>query len=243
MKTQLRRILIAALIGLLLPASSLWASGFSVAPLVLNFVSGQDQYEDIILNNTGRKGIYVRVIPKRVLNPGVVESDLKFEAYNKKDPYEFGIAVSRQNLYLKPHSVEIIRVVSLQPKVDTDQVYQIELLPHLKGEKIAPRAKSVAARVNVLVGYKVLAFLRPMNGTAKVTFTRQGKHLQFKNSGNTNALLYSGRQCEGDQCTQLPAKRLYAGQQWSLTLPNASSPVYFNEKILNTVNRLTIPAK
>jgi hypothetical protein len=51
--------------------------------------------------------------------------------------------------------------------------------------------------------------------------SRRGNAVEFRNVGNTNALLFNGRQCADQEtdCAELPSKRIDAGNTWQLQLP------------------------
>ena len=60
------------------------------------------------------------------------------------------------------------------------------------------------------------------------------------NDGNTNALLSHGRQCDerGENCIDLPARRVYAGARWEFQLErDAPAEYYVNVGDLVTVEQ------
>jgi hypothetical protein len=95
--------------------------------------------------------------------------------------------------------------------------------PKKMGMKIAPAAgRTVAMKtgLRVLVGYDVLVIARPDNAKPAITGERSGRRLTLRNTGNTNALLVSGKQCnKAGKCVDLPTTRLYAGITWTVDLP------------------------
>jgi hypothetical protein len=70
--------------------------------------------------------------------------------------------------------------------------------------------------------------VRPAAAHPSVTGTRTGNRLTLRNDGNVSVELVRGRQCDssGKACRDLPGKRLYAGAQWTQTLPTAGRVDY-----------------
>ncbi len=205
-----------------------WAT-LTVSPLKINFTAGQHGYRDIFLKNKSKKGLYIEVTPMRILHPGMPNQLV--ESYEVENPYHFGLAVSRLYTYLPANSRRMIRVVPLIDKIKQDAIYSIRIVP-LPGnpEPIMKRSKLVVTHMRVLVGYDILLFIRPANAQPKIILSRQGHRLTIKNQGNTNVLLYKGRQCQPNthHCIKLPSKRLYAGNTWSLHL-QYNAPVSFEQ--------------
>lgn len=200
-----------------------------VSPLKINFIAGKHGYSDIFIQNKGKKGLYVRVTPTRILDAGMPNQSV--ESYNIKTPYDFGLAVSHLYTYLPVNSHRMIRVVPLIDQVKKDAVYSIKIMPLPgKPKSIEKRAKLVVTHMRVLVGYDILLFIRPANSQPKVELIRHGKRLTVINEGNTNVLLYQGKQCQADgqQCVKLPSRRLYSGNKWSLDLIY-KTPVSFEQ--------------
>ncbi|MEN8195982.1 MAG: hypothetical protein ABFS30_05615, partial [Pseudomonadota bacterium] len=58
---------------------------------------------------------------------------------------------------------------------------------------------------------------------------RKGRTITFRNTGNTNALLFNGRQCNkaGKNCKTLPVKRMYAKTVWTLKLNRDTAAQYY----------------
>ena len=96
-----------------------------------------------------------------------------------------------------------------------DRIYRVTMKPVI-GEIVARQSG-----LKLVVGYDVLVIARPENARARLKVTRSGDAVEFRNVGNTNALLFNGRQCAGEQtdCAELPSKRIYAGNAWQLQLP------------------------
>jgi hypothetical protein len=70
--------------------------------------------------------------------------------------------------------------------------------------------------------------VRPAVAHPAVTGTRNGNSLTLRNDGNASVELTHGRQCDstGQKCAELPGKRLYAGADWTETLPGPGTVEY-----------------
>ncbi len=215
--------------GLFFSAAT-WAA-LAVSPLKINFVVGQRGYRDISLQNSGKKGLYVEVTPVRIIRAGM-PTQMKLKD-DQTDPYKFGIAVSRLYTYVPAGGRSMIRIVPLLAQLTHDAVYGVQIVPLPGKPKPEPkRVKVVVTKMRVLVGYKLLVFIRPDNARPRLVASRKGKHLILVNQGNTNVLLYDGRQCDAYQqnCITLPSKRLYANNRWLLAL-KYTTQVSFVERL------------
>ena len=83
-----------------------------------------------------------------------------------------------------------------------------------------------------MVGYEMLAIVYPNNAKPELDVRREGTKLFVKNTGNANVLLREGFQCASadlptEECTSLPGKRMYPGNEWSLDLPLDMPVTYY----------------
>jgi hypothetical protein len=84
--------------------------------------------------------------------------------------------------------------------------------------------------LKVLVGYDVLALVRPTKSQSQVSGRWEGSALILKNDGNESVELIDGKQCSTpSQCETLPAKRLYAGAEWRVPVAR-KAPVELSVK-------------
>ena len=85
----------------------------------------------------------------------------------------------------------------------------------------AKRDLRLESELKKLDRYDVLVIARPQNARPLLEVSRDGTAVEFRNVGNTNALLFNGRQCAEAEtdCAELPSKRIYAGNSWQLELP------------------------
>ena len=115
----------------------------------------------------------------------------------------------------------MVRVAALGGRAATDKVYRVAIKP------VAGELSATATALKVLVGYDALVLLRPAAIAGEVTAVRHGRRLTFHNGSNTAQEIYDGEQCvAGQTCARLPAKRVYAGAEWTLDLPG-DAPVTF----------------
>jgi hypothetical protein len=70
--------------------------------------------------------------------------------------------------------------------------------------------------------------VQPQQVVEELKVTRDGRQLVFENTGNTNFLISEGTQCDaaGENCEELPTKRIYAGNRFELAL-NQDTPVSY----------------
>ena len=131
-----------------------------------------------------------------------------------RDPKEMGMLVSPTRLVLEPGQSKTVRMSLLGRPLDRDRIYRVKIAPAV-GRTVAMRTG-----IRVVVGYDVLVIARPANAKARIEDERNGRKLTLRNTGNTNALLVSGKQCnKAGKCVDLPTTRLYAGAEWSVDLP------------------------
>ena len=99
-----------------------------------------------------------------------------------------------------------------------ERVYRIAAKPVTGG------VEANQSGLKIMVGYEILAIVYPDLVEPALTVERTGQILSVKNTGNTNVLMREGFQCEDPQmtreeCTPLPCKRMYPGNEWQLELP------------------------
>ncbi|WP_147385650.1 fimbrial biogenesis chaperone [Oleomonas cavernae] len=108
-----------------------------------------------------------------------------------------------------------MRLSLLEAPTDRERVWRVAFRP-MVGETSAE-----GSALKVLVAYNILVIALPPAPRAEVAARRNGRTLFLENHGNSNALLFDGRQCDaaGGNCRELPSRRLYAGNDWRLELP------------------------
>lgn len=206
------------------------------ANMVLNkallfFDAGSSNREDIEIVNQGDDTLYIDVTAYEISNPETAKPIYK----EITDPRSAGLIVSPPKLILAPQQRKIVRVIATQPAVDKDKVYRVKFMPKAP-EVIATKDgadKTKQAGVKVLIGYEILAFVRPPNPHADLKVTRTGKTATFTNSGNTNLELRQVKVCNAEKtdCTEINGKRLYAGQTWSTDLPRVDGVIVVHKSV------------
>jgi hypothetical protein len=109
-----------------------------------------------------------------------------------------------------------VRVALLERPEDRDRIYRVTIKPMI-GEIVARQSA-----LKVVVGYDVLVIARARGTPARGSRCRAAATPSSSaNVGNTNALLFNGRQCADQEtdCAELPSKRIDAGTTWELQLP------------------------
>ena len=201
--------------------------GVSNADMILNksiiyFEPGEPSREDLEIQNIGSDPLYVQVTPKIVHNPGTDKQTR--EVY--ENPKQAGLLVSPNKLIVPPNGRKLLRFVNLNPGTQDEKVYRVSITPVI-GELSAEKSG-----VKILIGYEVLVIVHPENGMFDLVHKRTGKELNITNQGTQNVLLRKGTQClpgaEGEEnCHQLPGKRLYPGNSWSVNLEKDYPVTFF----------------
>jgi P pilus assembly chaperone PapD len=189
--------------------------------VVIDFVPDEPSRDDIEITNTGDEILYVSVEPSEIIDPGTASE----RRVTDPDPRALGLLVSPNQLALGPGERKIVRFSLLDRPVGRDRIYRVAIKP-VVGELTATRSA-----LKVLVGYDVLVMARPANVRRVITASREGDALLVRNLGNTNALLFDGRQCDASEtdCVELPSKRVYAGNEWQVDLPRDGPVRYLVE--------------
>ena len=213
--TWLRQRTAAAVALLALGASFMVPASAARAELVLSQLivqlqSGKKIREDVEVWNNSPERAYVTVEASEVVNPGQPAESRRTDP----DPARLGLLVSPARMILEPGQRKLVRMAVVSPRADRERVYRVTVKPTV-GE-----VASEASGLKILIGYDVLVLVRPADLRPNVVASRSGDALIFRNDGNMSVELLEGRQCKavGVNCTELPAKRLYSGAQWSVKL-------------------------
>ena len=208
---------VAALVSAVLPASATRAD-IVLSQLIVDLQSGKHDREDVEIWNNGPERAYVAVEPREIIDPGQASQSSRQDP----DPQTLGLLVAPARMILEPGQRKLMRIASIAPDNGRERVYRVTVKP------VAGRLSSSDSGLKVLVGYDALVLVRPGAAHPSVTGTRTGNRLTLQNDGNVSVELVRGRQCgsSGKDCRDLPGKRLYAGAQWTQTLPS-SGPVEY----------------
>ncbi len=189
---------------------------------IIVFKSDDAVRRDITVTNNGDTPLYLKVTPYVIDNPGTTTEQRK----KIVDPRESGLLVSPHKLVVPPGRKKRIRFVNLHPKREQEAVFRVTMEP------VAGELTAKGSGIKVMVGYEVLVLAEPDNPHSELVAQRLGNRLVIANEGNTNALLFRGKQCPSDhpqqnECASLQDKRLYPGNRWEIALPG-SGPVEFH---------------
>lgn len=209
--------------------ASLAASGLStpayaelvLSDLVVELVQGKSIRKDIELWNDSNERSYVEISPAEIVNAGQPSESRR----QLSDPEQLGLLVSPNRMILEPGQHKIIRIAAISPAVERDRVYRVTVKP------VVGDFSEGQSGLKLLVGYDVLAIVRPSKPMPKIVGSRDGQTLIVRNEGNSSAELLSGKQCAkaGASCSALPGKRLYSGAEWRVQLPG-DGPIEFSVK-------------
>lgn len=203
--------LLAAALAWPLPANAT----LGVSMVIVDFTDPARRVSDVELENKGKDRLYVTVEPSRVVNPGAAGE----RRVQEPDPEKLGLLVSPARLVLEPGERKLLRIVATGEPAAEDRVYRVLVKP------VVGRVKSETTAIKVLVGFDLLVIQRPAQPQAALTAQRQGGFLVFRNAGNTNALLFDGKQCAA-RCQPIETKRIYAGGEWRVRVAPAAKVTY-----------------
>jgi len=214
---DLSRYMLVTQLGLLTTSNAMAGIGLSQA--IVDFSDTRTQRYDVWVINDGRERAYVAIDPAEIVHPGLPNE----QRVEEPDPEKRGLLVSPTRIVLEPRQRRMVRLVVLGNR-ETERIYRVKVHPveapaETSKKQTAPKRSGIGIRL--LTGYDMLVIVRPANPLAKVSAQRQGQDLVFSNTGNTNALLFNGTQCNasGKDCKNLPAMRLYAGASHTVRTP------------------------
>jgi len=200
-----------------LAAASPAAAELVVSDLVVELGPDASPRKDVEVWNNSDERAYVEIAPVEVVGPGSSAE----RRVREPDPEKLGLLVSPNRMILEPQQRKVVRIARLAPPGSRERVYRITIKP------VVGEVAGEHSGLKLLVGYDVLALVRPAQPAPKVAGTRVGNKLVLRNDGNSSVELMNGRQCQaGGVCADLPGKRLYAGAQWSLDLPGTGTVEY-----------------
>ena len=198
-----------------------------LSDLVVELQPGKSSRKDIELWNNSDEPAYVEVAPAEIVNPGQA-SETRIQELN---PERLGLLVSPNRLILEPGQHKVIRVAAIMQPTNNERIYRVTVKP------VAGDITGDQSGLKLLVGYDVLAIVRPSSPVPVINASREGRNLVIRNDGNSSAELLNGKQCRlgGKDCATLPGKRLYAGANWRVTL-EGDEPVEYSVKIGDKVS-------
>tara|TARA_R110000868_G_scaffold158036_4_gene385871 strand:+ start:35992 stop:36714 length:723 start_codon:yes stop_codon:yes gene_type:complete len=220
----------------LLLSSSFTVAGIKVTPMTIDVRATQTRIPvDIkVVNDDAKLKAYVQVTPSKVVEPGMKQQkEIPMTGSQKR-----GVVTSPAKLIIPGSQFRKVRVLLTQPPAKTDRVFRVLVEPVT--DKLNGDDRQVG--VQILLAYKVLLIQLPKDPVANISMKRDGKTLTIKNTGNSNALMFNGQACVKDKCSELPVKRVYAGNVWEVTLPAADSMVSYQLQAVNNISDIKLAA-
>jgi P pilus assembly chaperone PapD len=229
---MLNRSLIGLLIGLF--AASAAQAQIIVDRSVLEF-TGASKVQDVEVRNSGKHKIYLDIQVDEIINP---ESDNPTRVA-LTDPRSAPVLASPKQLLVQPGERKRVRVILRESAGDRDRVFRMAVKPYTGGVKLNSGAGSQdkASAIKVLVGYDLLILSRPKAANPNLVVKRHGSKIEFENTGNTNVLLRKIVQCDKsmNNCEELQANRLYAGEIYEIDLPKKGDAKDFPVRVWRSV--------
>ncbi len=190
--------------------------------VIVHFEPDQPNRQDVEISNQGEETLYVEVEPHKMLAPGTAQEDRT----RIVDPRQAGLLVTPNKLILPPGATKVIRLVKMGRSTE-ERVYRIAAKPVTGGVEEATQSG-----LKIMVGYEILAIVYPDQPQPVLEVAREGQVLSVRNTGNTNVLMREGYQCQDpadppEECTPLPSKRMYPGNEWQLELPHDLPVKYY----------------
>ncbi|MBB3046650.1 P pilus assembly chaperone PapD [Litorivivens lipolytica] len=198
---------------LLLFASPLILGDVLIDRSIIDVTAGEARRSDFHVLNQGSTDSEVSIELYRVLNPGLPNE----ERVSPENPRDMGLLATPRQFTLAAGERRKVRLSFLHLPTETDAIYRILVKPSAnKG------TSSKASQISVVFNYELLLILRPPSKEARYLVSSTDQALTFTHTGNSNFLLYAGRECPNEsneeQCQPIPAKRLYAGASHSFPL-------------------------
>ena len=190
-------------------------AGIFVDRSIVTFDRESASRQDVrITNDDAEEPAYVQVEVLTVRNPGTDQE----AQVRETDPERMQLLATPEKMIIPPGGQKLVRIVNLEPGSEDERIYRINVTPILP-----PLQEEVEGNlVRVVVAYQLLVIVPPELPQASWKAERKGQQLSFTNTGNTNVLLHTGRQCAApgsEDCRELTTHRLYAGNTWVQELP------------------------
>jgi P pilus assembly chaperone PapD len=202
-------------------ASTAAFANMELSNVILHFEAGDPSRQDVEVSNAGDTPLYIEIEPTVVLSPGEDGEERRLIT----DPRAAGLLVTPNKLIVPPGATKAVRFVKLGTST-TERVYRVAAKP------VVGEIEAEQSGLKILIGYEVLVIVYPDETTPNLEVSREGHRLTVVNSGNANVLLREGYQCTEpglpmEDCTPLPGKRMYPGNQWSVDLPHDLPVTYY----------------
>lgn len=184
---------------------------------IIYFKAGERPFKNVVVRNGSDDVMYVTVEPTEVTDPGTGEE-------KRVDTKDF--VVSPRRFSIEAQGSRTVRLLVTRKQSDIESVFRARFIPQSRapGREIEKQVGDTSTRIKVLTGAGVLVFSEPLGRTEKLEWQRAGTDVVFQNKGNTNAMLFEIEVCtsvtEGS-CTPIEARRLYAGNTWTVKVESS----------------------
>lgn len=200
-------------------AASLWPGSASadigVNPTVIIIEDDPPGETVSIVTNRGRERAFVTAKARIVTSPGAKDEKLVHET----NPALSGLLVTPLRTVLDPSERRAIRIRALNAAGISDRIWRVQIAPAVGDLK--PGTSGLA----FVIAYDVLVIQRAANPLPIVAASRAGSVVTLANSGNSFAMISRLAHCLEGKCTELGAKRLYAGQTLQVTTPSTGGTI------------------
>ena len=207
--------------------------GIYLDRIIVQFSPEDRGRQDIVIfNESSEENAFVDISVLEVVNPGTDTEEQR----PVSDPKKSQFLVTPAKVVIPPAGKKQVRLVDLNPSgFDSERVFRVTFTPVLP-----PLTEVETSMIRVVVSYQALILIPPDKVDEDLKTKREGNKLTLTNMGNSFVLLESGKQCkQADECTDVPGKRLYAGNRLEIDLPH-DAPVSFQATTHTGVKNLTI---
>lgn len=209
-------------VSLWLASCTLAHAEFAMSEMVIDFAEDAPRQHDIEIISQDKETQYISTETFVVTNPSAPDESRT----SIGNPQESGLVITPKKMVLPAGARKMMRFLLLQEVPDQEKIYRIVVKPVIQGVEADKQQKMA---LKILVGYEALVIVRPKGAKIELSAERKGNSLTITNSGNTNANLQSGLQCDelGNDCQELSVTRIYAGQSWTTSLPHMNGAVKY----------------
>ena len=229
------RIILSALLWLLvaLPASA----SMLIDRAIIQFEAGSASRQDVTVSNPTENTMFLEVEVLQVTDPGT-ENERREVV---RDPESIGLLAAPRRLAVPAGGRRLVRLVNLGGHGDQERVYRVNITPVTAPSEVEGEGISVGVRG--VVAYQLWIVVGPQTPQVALQASRDGDQLFLHNAGNVNIMLSKGLQCPGnareDDCVEIQARRLYPGNEVTLSLP-MDAAVTFQKEVAGKRSRLRL---
>lgn len=208
------------ILPLLLATSLSCRADLVVNRSIVELEHGETRTDIVLINSDSTANLYIQVDPYLVSRPGADDQELVKLSLDDNT----GFLVTPNKLVIPPGGRSLVRILNMDVATTAERIYRVNFIPVSPPVEITGEGDddSVRSRLEVVVAYQALVILKAAAPTAIHEVARQGNQATFSNPGSANYLLTDGEQCnplDASDCRQLPDRRVYPGNAWSMELP------------------------